>query len=112
MIKNFLASEVGLRKETVTFENDVDAGKVVQFTVGETTKYGVVYNDVELGDKETLVASVVTAGHIQEDKVDFGALTKADVIEACVAQGLFFEPYKPAQYPSATTGEMEDYEVE
>lgn len=117
MIKNFLASEVGLRKETVTFNHNVYAGQVVQFTIGGelggTTKYGVVYNDVELNGKETLVASVVTAGHIIKDKVDLSGLEPSESFQSdCALQGLFVEPYKPAKYPNATTGTMENYVVE
>lgn len=100
MIKNFLASEVGLRKETLTFEANVEEGKVVAYTdSAEGTRYGVVYNDVTLGTATKKIGSIVVAGHVIVDKVDFGALTKADVIEACVAQGLFFEAEKETTLP-------------
>lgn len=100
MIKNFLASEVGLRKETYTFEADTTEGTVIAYTDSASgTKYGVVYNDVEMDGKETKLGSIITAGHIITEKVTFGALTKADVIEAAVAQGLFFEAEKVTTLP-------------
>ena len=100
MIKNFLASEVGLRKETHTFEADATEGTVIAYTDSASgTRYGVVYNDVELNGKESKLGSIVTAGHIITENVSFGALTKATVIQASVAQGLFFEAVKETTLP-------------
>lgn len=116
MIKNFLASAVGLRKETATLtsltyatNNVIAEGLVVQLA---DNRYGVVFDEKDVTGKTSVVVGVVTAGHVLNDKVDFGNLTKATVIEAAVAQGLFFEDYKDAQYPADDDGEMEDYVVE
>lgn len=116
MIKNFLASAVGLRKETATLtsltyatNNVIAEGLVVQLA---DNRYGVVFDEKDVTGKATVVVGVVTAGHVLNDKVNFGSLTKATVIEAAVNQGLFFEDYKSAKYPADDDGEMKDYVVE
>lgn len=128
MIKNFLASAVGLRKETVpvsvnyAVEEDgkkiLKAGTLVPVVtglVGATPRYAVLFNDTDVTDKvreRDAVASVggVTAGHVlrnviivAEEPHDYSDL---------VAQGLYLEPYKEAQYPNDEVGEMTPYEVE
>ena len=117
MIKNFLASAVSLRKETATLtsltyadkDGIIKEGLVVQLA---DERYGVVFNETNTDGKESVVVGVVTAGHVLNDKVDFGELTKADVIASAVNQGLFFEDYKDAKYPANDDGDMEDYVVE
>lgn len=116
MYKNFLASKVGLRKETATLtastyatNNVIPEGLVVQLA---DERYGVVFDEKDTTGKTSVVVGVVTAGHVLEDKVSFGALTKATVIAACVNQGLFFENYKSAKYPADDDGKMKDYVVE
>lgn len=90
MNKNFLASRVGLRKETATLtsltyatDNVIAEGLVVQLA---DERYGVVFDEKDVTGKDSVVVGVVTAGHVLNDKVDFGGLTKATVIEAAVNQ--------------------------
>lgn len=118
MIKNFLASAVGLRKETATIDAGTYAdddglikeGTVVQLDDG---RYGIIFDEKDVTDgREDVVIGVVTAGHVLSDMVGFGELTKEDVIETAVAQGLFFESYKTAEYPADDNGEMEEYTPE
>ena len=108
MIKNFLASAVGLRKETHTFPTSVTEGMVIAyFDENSDTRYGVVFTDRELKEGETgVVGSIVTAGHIIIDNVDFGDLDSSDVIQNAAVQGLYFEPAKVTVVPAdvATDG--------
>lgn len=127
MIKNFLASAVGLRKETITvsveYAVDEDGKKILKAgtlvpvnteLVGATPRYAVLFNDTDVTDKyddETATVSVggVTAGHILGDVIIFAEEPEdADLI----AQGLYLESYKTAQYPDDEVGELEPYEVE
>lgn len=128
MIKNFLASAVGLRKETVTvsvgYATDEDGKKILKagtlvpvYTelVGATPRYAVLFNDTDVTDKydnvENTTVSVggVTAGHILRDVIIVAERPRdADLI----AQGLYLENYKTAQYPNGETGRPEPYEVE
>lgn len=126
MIKNFLASAVGLRKETVTvsvnYAVEEDSKKILKagtlvpiYTelVGATPRYAVLFNDTDVTDKTEIGATVsvggVTAGHILGDVIIFAEEPEdADLI----AQGLYLEPYKTAQYPDGETGDLEPYEVE
>lgn len=108
MIKNFLASAVGLRKETHTFTTSVTEGTVIAYSdENSDTRYAVVFADKELREGETsVVGSIVTAGHIIMDNVDFGNLASVAVIQSAVAQGLYFEPAKVTVVPAdvATDG--------
>lgn len=109
MIKNFLASAERLRKETHTFTLDVHEGDVISYTDADSnTRYGVVYNDVELNGKETKVGSIITAGFIIQDNVNFGNLASATVIENAKAQGLFFEVAKVTVVPADVAQPSED----
>lgn len=127
MIKNFLASAVGLRKETVTvsvdYAADEDGKKILKagtlvpiYTtlVGATPRYAVLFNDTDVTDKyddETATVSVggVTAGHILRDVIIYAEDPNTNYM---TAQGLYLEPYKTAQYPDDEVGELEHYEVE
>lgn len=127
MIKNFLASAVGLRKETVTVSVDyaveeedgkkiLKAGTLVPVyteLVGATPRYAVLFNDTDVTDKTERGATVsvggVTAGHILRDVI---IVAEEPQTQFLVTQGLYFEPYKTAQYPDGETGEPEPYEVE
>lgn len=102
MIKNFLANAVGLRKETHTFTTSVTEGTVIAYSdENSDTRYGVVFADRELREgKTSVVGSIVTAGHIIIDNVDFGNLASADVIQNAAAQGLYFEPAKATVVPA------------
>lgn len=126
MIKNFLASAVGLRKETVTVSVDyaveedgkkiLKAGTLVPVNtelVGATPRYAVLFNDTDVTDKfeegGTVSVGGVTAGHILGNVIIIAEQPQqADLI----AQGLYFEPYKEAQYPNDEVGTLEPYEVE
>lgn len=127
MFKNFLASAVGLRKETVTVSVDyaveeedgkmiLKAGTLVPVyteLVGATPRYAVLFNDTDVTDRTERGATVsvggVTAGHILRDVIiDAEQPHEEDLI----AQGLYLEPYKEAQYPADEDGEMTPYEVE
>lgn len=109
MIKNFLASAVGLRKETHTFTKSVVEGDVISYSDADSnTRYGVVFHNRDLEEgKTTVVGSIVTAGHVIIDNVNFGNLAKADVIQNAVSQGLYFEPAKETVVP-ADVAESED----
>lgn len=126
MIKNFLASAVGLRKETVTvsvnYAADEDGKKILKAgtlvpvnteLVGATPRYAVLFNDTDVTDKteKGAVVSVggVTAGHILENVIIMAEQPRE---EALIAQGLYLEPYKTAQYPNGETGKPEPYAVE
>lgn len=126
MIKNFLASAVGLRKETVTvsvnYAVDEDGKKILKagtlvpiYTelVGATPKYAVLFNDTDVTDKTEKGATVsvggVTAGHILRDVIIDAEQPHEDDL---IAQGLYLEPYKTAQYPDDEVGDLEPYEVE
>lgn len=128
MIKNFLASEVGLRKETVTvsvrYAVDEDGKKilkagtlvpVVTGLVGATPRYAVLFNDTDVSDKydvddkATVSVGGVTAGHVLENVIFDLAHPKG---QALMVQGLYLEPYKEAQYPNDEVGEAKPYEVE
>lgn len=126
MIKNFLASAVGLRKETVTVAVDyaveedgkkiLKAGTLVPVAtglVGATPRYAVLFNDTDVTDKTERGAVVsvggVTAGHILGNVI---IMAERPNVEDIIAQGLYLEPYKTAQYPDGETGELEPYEVE
>ncbi len=124
MIKNFLASAVGLRKETVTvsveYAVEEDSKKILKagtlvpiYTelVGATPKYAVLFNDTDVTDKAEGTVSVggVTAGHILGNVI-IGA--EQPQVEDLIAQGLYLEPYKEAQYPDDVYGDPEPYEVE
>lgn len=126
MIKNFLASAVGLRKETVTVsvnyavEEDgkkiLKAGTLVPIytrLVGATPRYAVLFNDTDVTDKTERGAVVsvggVTAGHILANVI---IVPEHPNEEALIVQGLYLEPYKTAQYPDGETGELEPYAVE
>ena len=111
MIKNFLASAVGLRKETHTFPTSVTEGMVIAYSdENSDTRYGVVFTDRELKEGETgVVGSIVTAGHIIIDNVDFGDLGDLDYeefIQNAAVQGLYFERAKVTVVPAdvATDG--------
>lgn len=128
MIKNFLASAVGLRKETVTVsvqyaveEDDkaiLKAGTLVPVVtglVGATPRYAVLFNDTDVTDKvrkKDAVASVggVTAGHVLRNVIIVAEEPHDE--KDLIAQGLYLEPYKTAQYPADEDGEMTPYEVE
>lgn len=127
MIKNFLASAVGLRKETVTVSVDyaveedgkmiLKAGTLVPVNtelVGAMPKYAVLFNDTDVSDKyadETATVSVggVTAGHILGNVI---IVAEQPQQEDLIAQGLYVEMYKSASYPADEDGEMTPYEVE
>lgn len=126
MIKNFLASAVGLRKETVTVsaqyaveENGkkiLKAGTLVPIyteLVGATPKYAVLFNDTDVTDKTERGAVVsvggVTAGHILSNVI---IVAEQPQEEDLIAQGLYMEIYKTAQYPEDEEGRMVLYEVE
>ena len=123
MYKNFLASRVGLRKETATIPSTyavddeatgkkiLKAGTLVQIDnlVGGTNRFGIVFDDKDVTNKRDVVVGVVTAGHILEDVI---ANPMSVRLSDLATQGLFFEPYKPAQYPNDTVGEMTPYDVE
>ena len=126
MIKNFLASEVGLRKETVTVSVDyavdengkkiLKAGTLVPVyteLVGATPRYAVLFNDTDVTDKTEKGATVsvggVTAGHILSDVIIEAESPREDDL---IAQGLYLETYKSASYPADEDGEMTPYEVE
>ena len=126
MNKNFLASAVGLRKETVTVsvgyavEEDgkkiLKAGTLVPVNtelVGAMPKYAVLFNDTDVTDKTEKGATVsvggVTAGHILANVVIFAEEPNQ---EDLIAQGLYGEMYKSASYPADESGEMTPYEVE
>lgn len=126
MIKNFLASAVGLRKETVTvsvnYAADEDGKKILKagtlvpvytVLVGATPRYAVLFNDTDVTDKTERGAVVsvggVTAGHILKDVIIEAEQPKDQYL---IAQGLYLEPYKTAQYPDGETGRPEPYEVE
>lgn len=126
MIKNFLASAVGLRKETVTVSVDyaveedgkkiLKAGTLVPVNtglIGATPRYAVLFNDTDVTDKTErgAVASVsgVTAGHILRNVIIEAEQPNE---EDLIAQGLYLEIYKTAQYPADANGEMTPYEVE
>lgn len=126
MIKNFLASAVGLRKETVTvsvnYAVDEDGKKILKagtlvpvYTglVGATPRYAVLFNDTDVTDKTERGATVsvggVTAGHILGNVI---IMAEQPNEEDLIAQGLYLEPYKTAQYPDGETGRPEPYEVE
>lgn len=129
MIKNFLASAVGLRKETVpvsinyAVEEDgkkiLKAGTLVPIyteMVGATPRYAVLFNDTDVTNvtdetERGAVVSVggVTAGHILRNVIIIAEQPEdADLI----AQGLYMETYKEAFYPNDVVGEMTPYEVE
>lgn len=129
MIKNFLASAVGLRKETVTVSVNyavkedgkkiLKAGTLVPVNsglIGATPRYAVLFNDADVTDvtDETEIGAFVsvggvTAGHILGNVIIFAEQPKA---EDLIAQGLYLEPYKTAQYPNGETGVFEPYAVE
>ena len=124
MIKNFLASAVGLRKETVAVsvnyavEEDgkkiLKAGTLVPVAtglVGATPKYAVLFNDTDVTDTQLEGVSVggVTAGHILGNVI---IMAEQPHEEDLIAQGLYLEPYKTAQYPDGETGRPEPYAVE
>ena len=126
MIKNFLASAVGLRKETVTvsvnYAADEDGKKILKagtlvpvYTelVGATPRYAVLFNDTDVTDKTEEGATVsvggVTAGHILSNII---IVAEEPQTEDLIAQGLYLEPYKTAQYPDDEVGDLEAYEVE
>lgn len=124
MIKNFLASAVGLRKETVTvsveYAVEEDSKKILKagtlvpiYTemVGGSPKYAVLFNDTDVTDKtdETVSVGGVTAGHILENVIIFAEEPEDTDL---IAQGLYLELYKGAQYPDDEVGELEPYEVE
>ncbi len=124
MIKNFLASAVGLRKETVpvsvnyAVEEDgkkiLKAGTLVPIyteMVGANPKYAVLFNDTDVTDKTEGTVSVggVTAGHILSNVIIEAEQPNE---EDLIAQGLYMEIYKEAQYPDDEVGEMTPYEVE
>ena len=110
MIKNFLASSVGLKKETHTFTKSVTEGTVIAYSdENSDTRYGVVFADRELREGEkSVVGSIVTAGHIIVDNVDFGSLLSAEVIQSAAVQGLYFEPKKTTVVPADVATEGED----
>lgn len=126
MIKNFLASAVGLRKETVTvsvnYAVEEDGKKILKagtlvpvYTelVGATPRYAVLFNDTDVTDKTEKGATVsvggVTAGHILANVIIVAEQPRE---EALVMQGLYLELYKTAKYPNGETGELEPYAVE
>ena len=126
MIKNFLASAVGLRKETVAVsvnyavEEDgkkiLKAGTLVPIyteMVGANPKYAVLFNDTDVTDKTERGATVsvggVTAGHILSNVIIEAEQPNE---EDLIAQGLYMEIYKEAQYPDDEVGELHAYEVE
>lgn len=109
MYKNFLASAVGLRRETHTFTTSVAEGDVISYSdANSETRYGVVFDDKELAEgKTTVVGAIVTAGHVIIDNVNFGNLAQADVIQNAAKQGLYFEAAKETVVP-ADVAESED----
>lgn len=126
MIKNFLASAVGLRKETVpvsvqyAVEEDgkkiLKAGTLVPVytgLVGATPRYAVLFNDTDVtnitGRDAGASVGGVTAGHILRNVI---IIAEEPNEEDLVAQGLYLEIYKTAQYPNDEGGEMTPYEVE
>lgn len=126
MIKNFLASAVGLRKETVTvsvnYAADEDGKKILKAgtlvpvnteLVGAAPRYAVLFNDTDVTDKTERGATVsvggVTAGHVLGNVI---IVAEEPNQEDLIAQGLYLESYKTAQYPNDEVGEMTPYEVE
>lgn len=126
MIKNFLASAVGLRKETVTVSVDyaveedgkkiLKAGTLVPIyteLVGANPKYAVLFNDTDVTDRTERGATVsvggVTAGHILSNVI---IVAEQPQEEDLIAQGLYMEIYKEAQYPDDEVGDMTTYRVE
>ena len=126
MIKNFLASAVGLRKETVAVSVNyaVDEGgkkvlkagtlvPVATELVGATPRYAVLFNDTDVTDRTERGATVsvggVTAGHILGNVI---IVAEQPQQEDLIAQGLYVEMYKSASYPADEGGEMTPYEVE
>ena len=126
MIKNFLASAVGLRKETVTvsvnYAVEEDGKKILKagtlvpvYTelVGAAPRYAVLFNDTDVTDKTERGAVVsvggVTAGHILGNVI---IVAEQPNEEDLIAHGLYLESYKTAQYPDGETGDLEPYAVE
>jgi hypothetical protein len=124
MIKNFLASAVGLRKETVpvsvNYAVEEDGKKILKagtlvpvYTelVGATPRYAVLFNDTDVTDKTEGAVSVggVTRGHILRDVIIEAEQPQEQDL---IAQGLYMENYKEAQYPEDSAGNMITYRVE
>ena len=120
MIKNFLASAVGLRKETATvdvrtyayFDEETQKATLKAGTVVDLKgKYGVVFNEKDVTDGKNVAVGVVTAGHVYRDFIDTSKIRDFDE-ETAIGQGLHFESYKVAEYPADDTGLMEEYTPE
>lgn len=116
MIKNFLASAVGLRKETATLDvstyatdNVIKEGLVVKLN---DDRFGIVIDEKDVTDKETVVVGVVTAGHVIDERIDLTKVESVYFNQETIKQGLYVENYKEAQYPADDNGEMEEYVVE
>lgn len=106
--KNFIASAVGLRTVTATFNvvdaEEVDGKKVIKAgvyfagnggsgsasSVTGSSLAGITLDDVYFKEGQTtVIGAVIVAGHIYKDRLPV-ELTD-DVIYELAAQGLFFE---------------------
>lgn len=109
--KNFIASAVGLRTVTATFDVQnattsadgktyIPAGSIVAI---DEQKQGISLDDVYFRTgEETKIGAVIVAGHLYEDRLP-EATQQALQPEEFTAQGLFFETA-----PTTTVGEGGD----
>ena len=113
--ENFIASTVGLRLVTYTFDKDselavTENGKTVLkagtiYPSNDENAVGVVYEDVILEDANGTardnIGSLIVAGHLYGDKLN--DTLDADAITALNAKGLFFEDEPETTVPGDGT---------